>query len=501
MNRVIGIDLGTTNSVVTIKQGSDVHVIEVENNLLIPSVFYYNRDKNLRLVGRRAKNRGLIDPQNVIRSTKRYIDTKKTFTASNENFTAEDIAVEILLKIKESVYRYLGSQEPLDAVITVPNNFSTLAVENTKNAGIRAGFENVTTLKEPIAAVLAYGEELAPLQNAMYFVCDFGGGTLDIAVVSYDGQQYEVIATGGNERLGGEDFTQVMIDYIYDQILDQLQIDLTPDTITGNVLLENLYANDDVYLRMKAKLYEKAEYAKTVLSVDYATEVEISELCIRNNQSIPFQCQIQREDYMNYSKTKRLLRDFKEAVEEVIHKMEIQNIHINDVDKVIMVGGSMNLPAVKNIIHDLLPVDILDQHLDTVVAIGASRKVTMKKAIIPRLNYNLGIMISGNRLSAIIPEQSQYPIEKAQIYTTSEDNQTELYFEVYEGNVLDNVYNSHNHWLGRLTINDIEAQPKGTPRIQVTFSLDNEGILYITAEDLSNHHQVKTELNWKELKH
>lgn len=497
----IGIDLGTTNTVVSIKEDDEIKIIEVDNGILIPSVFYYNRTRNIRLVGKRAKNRGAVDPRNYIKATKRYIDSPEAqFTASGESFTAEDIAVEILLKVKAAVYDYLGKEEELEAVITVPNNFSTTAVENTKNAGRRAGFQNVTTLKEPIASVLAYGEDILPEQKAIYFVCDFGGGTLDIAVIRYDGQEYEVIATGGNEKLGGEDFTSAMMEYCYDLILEQHKVDLSQDKIDGNVALESLYSNNEIFQRVKARLAEKAEAAKIALSVENKTTIELTELYIRNGKPVVFCQDITAEEFNTYPKTKRLLRNFEEAIQEVLSKMAHQGIELSDIDYVILVGGSMNLPQAKAIVKKRLPVRILDDHLDTIVAIGASGKIDIQKRIIPRLNYNLGVKIKGGGLSVLISEQSQYPITKKSDYTTSEDNQTEMIFEVYEGNVIDNVYDSRNHWLGRLRLSDIEARPQGEAHIELTFSLNAEGILKITALDTSNQHQVQTELNWGELK-
>ena len=497
----IGIDLGTTNTVVTIKENESIHVIEVDNNILIPSVFYYNKERNMRLVGQRAKNRGLVDPQNYIKSTKRSMDSPEAkFKASGEMFTAQDIAVEILLKVKSAVFDYLGHEEDLEAVITVPNNFSTSAVENTKNAGIKAGFQKVTTLKEPIASVLAYGEDILPDHEAVYFVCDFGGGTLDLAVVQYDGNEYEVIATGGDEKLGGDNFTDAMIEYCYEKILNQHQIDFTQDSIAGNAVLENLYDSDEIFQRVKARLAEKSESAKLQLSYESQTNIELSELCIKNGKPIVFSQNITRDEFYNYPKTKRLLRRFREAIEDVIAKIENHNISTQDINHVILVGGSMNLPAAKDIVKELLPVNILDDDLDTIVAIGASGKIDIQKRIIPRLNYNLGVKVKGDFLDVLIPEQSKYPITKKAYYTTSEDYQTEMDFEVYEGNVLDNVLNDQNHWLGKLNISGIESKPKGEAYIELTFSLNAEGILKITAIDTKNNHQVQTELNWGELK-
>lgn len=497
----IGIDLGTTNTVVTIKEDKHIHVIEVDNSALIPSVFYYNKVRNIRLVGKRARNRGMVDPQNYIKSTKRSMGSPEAkFTASKEYFSAQDIAVEILLKVKSAVFDYLGYEDDLEAVITVPNNFSTAAVENTKNAGIRAGFQKVTTLKEPIASVLAYGEEILPDQESIYFVCDFGGGTLDLAVVQYNGNEYEVIATGGDEKLGGDNFTDAMIEYCYDMILDQHQLDLSQESIHGNVVLENIYDNDEIFQRVKARLAEKSESAKLQLSYESQANIELSELCIQNGKPVVFSHNITRNEFYNYPKTKRLLRHFREAIEDVITKMKNQNISVQDLDHVILVGGSMNLPAAKDIIKELLPVNILDNDLDTIVAIGASSKIDIQKSIIPRLNYNLGIRIKGDYLHVLIPEQSKYPITKTGYYSTSEDYQTEMDFEVYEGNVLDNVYDNQNHWLGELHLSGIESKPKGEANIELTFSLDAEGILKIIALDTKNNNQVQTELNWGELR-
>lgn len=161
----------------------------------------------------------------------------------------------------------------------------------------------------------------------------------------------------------------------------------------------------------------------------------------------------------------------------------------------------MNLPEAKRIVQELIPANILEDNLDTIVAIGASSKMTTTKQITPRVNFNLGLKVEGDKISVIIPEQSKYPIEASKIYTTLEDNQTMISFEVYEGNIVDDVYDKKNHWLGKLDLSGIEMKEAGEPQIKVTFSLNQEGILKITALDLSNNHQVDTELNWQELKY
>ena len=498
----IGIDLGTTNTVVTINDNDQIKIIPIDNDHLVPSVFYYNEKRKIKLVGKRAKNRGLMDPDNYIKSTKRSIDSpEKKFTASNKTFSSEDIAVEILSKVKEAIYQYLGHEEKIEAVITVPNNFTTNAVENTKNAGIRAGFSKVETLKEPIASVLAYGEKIRPDNHAIYFVCDFGGGTFDIAVIKYDGSEYEVIATGGNEKLGGDDFTNAMIDYLNDQIMEKEALDYSLESIEDNALLKMVYDSDVTYQRTKAKIAQKAETAKLALSYETSVNVAIGELCVKDNQSVIFECDMSSVDFNQYPKVKRLWRDYQEAIEEVIEKLKREDIGTSDIDHVIFVGGSMNLPEAKRIVQELIPANILEDNLDTIVAIGASSKMTTTKQIIPRVNFNLGLKVEGDKISVIIPEQSKYPIEASKMYTTIYDNQKEISFEVYEGNAIDNVYDRKNHWLGKLILNGIEQTNAGEARVKVTFSLNQEGILKITAVDLSNNHQVNTELNWQELKY
>lgn len=498
----IGIDLGTTNTVVTINDNDQIKIVPIDNDNLLPSVFYYNEKRKIKLVGKRAKNRGLMDPDNYIKSTKRSIDSpEKKFTASNKTFSSEDVAVEILLKVKEAIYQYLGHEEELEAVITVPNNFTTSAVENTKSAGIRAGFSKVETLKEPIASVLAYGEEIRPDNHAIYFVCDFGGGTLYIAVIRYDGNEYEVIATGGNEKLGGDDFTNAMINYLNNQIMEKEALDYSLDSIEDNVLLKTVYDSNVTYQRTKAKIAQKAEAAKVALSYETSVNVAIGELCVKNDQSVTFECAVTSEDFNQYSEVKRLWRDYKEAIEEVIEKLKREDIEVSDINHVIFVGGSMNLPEAKRIVQELIPANILEDNLDTIVAIGASSKMTTTKQITPRVNFNLGLKVEGDKISVIIPEQSKYPIEASKIYTTLEDNQTMISFEVYEGNIVDDVYDKKNHWLGKLDLSGIEMKEAGEPQIKVTFSLNQEGILKITALDLSNNHQVDTELNWQELKY
>ena len=497
----VGIDLGTTNTVVQMKSKDGICNIPVDNEPLLPSVFYKSKKKDIELVGGRAKTRGLMDPQNYIKSTKRSMDSnEKKFHVSDESFSAEDIAVKILLKAKEAIYKYLGHEDEIEAVITVPNNFSINAVENTKKAGERAGFVKVEILKEPIAAVLAYGEQLQLDKESLYFVSDFGGGTLDIAVIRYDDEKYEVIATGGNDRLGGDDFTQAMLHYFYNIIVNNEKyrfLDFSLDQIEDSDILKNIFDTNNSFQKAKARLLEKAEQAKIELSMQHQTHVEIPRLFIYNGEAVDFECDVTLDDYKQYFETQRLLLNFKEAVEDVIFKLNNSNIQVTDLSHVIYVGGSMNLPFAKEIIHELLPIPTLDDNLDTVVAIGAASKFGVKKQrkkIIPKLNYNLGVKVKDDKFSVIIENQTIYPVEKYAYYTTNRDNQTELDFEVFEGNVLKNVYDPKNHALGFLTISDIVPREEGVPRIKVTFSINEEGILKITAFDEDNKNEVHTEI-------
>ncbi|MCD7808949.1 MAG: Hsp70 family protein [Erysipelotrichaceae bacterium] len=492
----VGIDLGTTNTVVSIMENEKAHIVEIDQSSLMPSEFYYNKKKNIRQVGKIAKNRRLMDPENGIKSTKRTMDSlDKLYSASGESFSSQDIAVEILLKVKEAVNKYLEKEEELVAVITVPNNFSTSAVENTQQAGLRAGFHEVTILKEPIASVLAYGEAIKH-DHATYFVSDFGGGTYDIAVIRYDGVDYEVLATGGNEHLGGDDFTNAMIDYINELIFNKEQFDFSADTIENNILLQSLFENNKIYQRAKARIAEKAEHTKIVLSHQSEEDIEILKLFMRNDEIVNFDYHITAKEFENYPKTQRLLGSFRKSIEDVITKLERQNLSINDIDYIIYAGGSMNIPQVQNIVKELLPnKTILDNNLDTIVAIGAS--CYDGNHIKPRINYNLGLRVDETKMSVIIPEQSQYPIQQSKVYTTIEDNQTAVDFEAYEGNVKDNIYDQSNHYLGTLHISGITPQKAGKPVIQVTFSLTKEGILEIVAVDQLTNEKYSTELKIK----
>ncbi|MCD7808950.1 MAG: Hsp70 family protein [Erysipelotrichaceae bacterium] len=496
---IVGIDLGTTNSVCAIRdEDKTIKYIQFDNQTILPSCLY--DDGKSKYIGKKAKQKGLMKPEYYIASAKRHMeDGEYRYHVGNKAYSAEDVASEILSEICNQIRLQTGEQGDIDAVITIPANFRDYAVKATKRAGERAGFHNVKTLKEPISSVIAYGIDKNK-SNGYYFVVDLGGGTLDISVVEVQGNNFETVYTGGDPKLGGDDFTNIIKEMIEDELIGNEKyghINLDKDSIEGDMVLSSIFENDNaLFLRCKYRILKAAEEAKICLSSETFATIDIPNIFTINGQKISFIMEISRKDFEK--KAKRLFDRYDRSIRDALDFIsKNENITAKDIKKVIFAGGSMNLPKAKSIIKDYFKQEPLDRDLDKVVAQGAAVYANSEYNKDPHqtgvseikvshvLYYNLGVDIFTGELTPIIKSGTKYPpeITATKPYTTTKDNQTSIFFRVFEGNVLSNADDPENKKLFEFTISGLRQQKKGEPNVDITFRLDEEGILHIHAED------------------
>ena len=491
----VGIDLGTTNSVCAwMNEQSQIQYIQFDNNILLPSYLY--DDGNHQYVGMTAKNRGLLHPQNVISSAKRHMDDLSyQYTIGGHQYTPQDVATEVLKKIYQEIQKQIYQDNEINAMITVPANFRDSAISATIHAGKNAGFHDVRILKEPIASVIAHGYTTKEMGNFM--VVDLGGGTLDISIINVQNRRYNAINVAGDVHLGGDDFTKIIQNMIEEEILNNGAygyLDFSVDHIDDNSALKMILKGNEELLKIKAKIAEKSEQAKIALSVENETTVDIPRLFQKNGENINFQMTIKREDFEK--RANRLFKRFEDAIEDAMNvAYNHHELAQKGINKVIFAGGSMNLPKTKQIVQKLIQMTPIDGDLDRIVATGAAiYAASVFDGSIPVpdpveevtgvLPYHIGVRIVTGELNPILMKDTQYPTGRVTSeYQTVEDYQTSIYFEVYEGNVLENAYDVNNKKIFEFTVNGLRSQLKGEAKVLVTFEIDENGMLYIHAED------------------
>lgn len=499
----VGIDLGTTNSVCAMSTDKRINYIKIDNSFMLPSCLY--DDGKIKIVGNRAKSRGQLHPENYISSSKRKMeDSQYSYTIGKKTYSPEDVATEILKKIYEEVKKQTQETE-IDAVITIPAIFRDYAIGATIRAGHRAGFHQVTTLKEPISSVIAHGIQSG--DNGNYMVVDLGGGTLDISIVKVDNQKYNTLNVGGDSRLGGDDFTKIIQDMIEEEILlgqEYGYLDFSVVDIYDNAVLQEIFKDNETYLRVKQNILQHAEEAKIALSYENETIIDIPHLYKRNDQMISFQMKITRQNFEK--KAERLFQRFRDSIQDALQSVyQEEGISKDDIDKIIFAGGSMNLLKAKQIVQDIFNKKPLDKDLDLIVAQGAALYSGTEGPdpieVINRLPYNLGIEIYSKELHPIIKKGTRFPadIEETNPYFTVEDNQVSILFSVYEGNYLAKAADPQNKKIYEFTMYGLRPQPKGEACVRLTFSLNKEGMLHIHAQDVEGIAPAyDNSINWNE---
>ncbi len=463
MSKIIGIDLGTTNSAVSVMEGGDAIIIpNIEGNRTTPSVVAFTKDGE-RLVGETAKRQAITNPERTIQSIKREMGHDYTVDIDGKKYTPQEISAMILQKLKSDAESYLG-ETITDAVITVPAYFTDAQRQATKDAGKIAGLNVRRIVNEPTAAALAYGEDKSKGSETV-MVYDLGGGTFDVSILELSDGVFEVHATRGNNRLGGDDFDQRIIDYIAEEFKKEHGVDLKADKMSLQ------------------RLKEAAEKAKKELSSTMSTNINLP--FITANQSGPLHLNMD----LTRAKFEELISDLVKKTEgPVLDAMKDAGLTKDQIDKVLLVGGSTRVPAVQECIKRLVGKEPQkDINPDECVSLGAAIQGGVLSGDVKDLllldvtPLSLGIETMGNITTRLIERNTTIPTKKSQIFTTAADNQTSVDIHVLQG---ERQMAQDNITLGRFQLDGIAPARRGVPQIEVTFDIDANGIVNVTAKDL-----------------
>ena len=469
MAKVIGIDLGTTNSCVAVMEGGEPTVItNQEGARTTPSVVGFAKNGE-RLVGQLAKRQAVSNPENTIISIKRHMGTDYKVTVEGKSYTPQEISAMILQKIKADAEAYLG--EPVkQAVITVPAYFTDAQRQATKDAGAIAGLEVLRIINEPTAAALAYGVDKD--EDGKVLVFDLGGGTFDVSILELGDGVFEVLATSGNNHLGGDDFDQRIMNYLIEEFKKETGIDLSNDKLADQ------------------RLKEAAEKAKIELSGVASTNINLP--FITADATGPKHLDVT----LTRAKFEELTADLVQATIEPTRKaMSDAGLSASDIDKVLLVGGSSRIPAVQEAIKKVLGKEpTKNVNPDECVAIGAAIQGgvlvgEVKDVLLLDVTpLSLGIETMGGVFTRIIDRNTTIPTSKSQVFSTAADNQPSVDIHVLQG---EREFAADNKTLGRFSLDGIPAAPRGIPQIEVTFDIDANGIVHVKAKDLGTQKEQK----------
>lgn len=470
MGKIIGIDLGTTNSCVAVIEGGEPIIIpNAEGNRTTPSVVAFTKDGE-RLVGETAKRQAITNPDKTIMSIKREMGKDYKKNIDGKDYTPQDISAMILQKIKTDAENYLG-ETITDAVITVPAYFTDSQRQATKDAGKIAGLNVQRIINEPTAAALAYGADKDEGQHKI-MVFDLGGGTFDVSILELGDGVFEVLATRGNNRLGGDDFDQALIDYIAEQFKKENGIDLRQD----NMSLQ--------------RLKEAAEKAKKELSSTMSTNINLPFITASAAGPLHLNMDITRAKFEEL--TSHLVDKTLDPVRAAIKDAGLKP---NDIEKVILVGGSTRIPAVQEAVKKVVGKEPQkDINPDECVAIGAAIQGGVLSGEVKDLllldvtPLSLGIETLGGVTTRLIERNTTIPTRKSQIFTTAADSQTSVDIHVLQG---ERQMANDNVTLGRFQLTGIPPAPRGVPQIEVTFDIDANGIVNVSAKDLGTGKEQK----------
>ena len=470
MSKIIGIDLGTTNSAVAVMEGGEPTIIaNVEGNRTTPSVVAFTKNGE-RLVGETAKRQAITNAARTITSIKREMGTDYKVKIDDKEYSPEEISAMILQKIKSDVESYLG-ETVSEAVITVPAYFTDSQRQATKDAGKIAGLDVKRIINEPTAAALAYGMDKDTEQHKI-MVFDLGGGTFDVSILEIGDGVFEVLSTRGNNRLGGDDFDEVLMNYMISEFKKENGIDLSKDVTAMQ------------------RLKDAAEKAKKELSTTMTTNVNLPFITAVDGAPVHLNMDIKRAKFEELASdlVDKTLVPVREALNDA-------GLTASEIDKVLLVGGSTRIPAVQEAVKKLIGKEPQkDINPDECVAIGAAIQGGVLTGEVKDLllldvtPLSLGIETMGGVMTRLIERNTTIPAKKSQIFSTAADGQTAVDIHVLQG---EREFAHDNTTLGRFQLTGIPAAPRGVPQIEVTFDIDANGIVNVHAKDLGSGNEQK----------